>query len=233
MCRTLITGLKEVLIYTRVCILAFHSHRLKSHLFEFYVILSEKLCFFFVLQISFTFLLLYVVSDLNVHLLIHTIQKCLCSTFDIIHVCLESTLPPTIVIPPTIQQQYQIIFITFTSTNTVYSLPYILFSFVHTFILHFLFLFYFSTQNCFRVFLSTGNVEILHNGKWGAICDDEWDKNEAEVVCRQLGYIGAEKFTHSGMFGQAKSKSKLLLFVFVCCCIIFIFCFLVFILLHS
>lgn len=52
----------------------------------------------------------------------------------------------------------------------------------------------------------SGNVEILHNGKWGAICDDEWDKNEAEVVCRQLGYFGAEKFTHSGMFGQAKSE---------------------------
>lgn len=51
-----------------------------------------------------------------------------------------------------------------------------------------------------------GNVEILHNGKWGAVCDDEWDKNEAEVVCRQLGFSGAERFTHSGMFGQAKRK---------------------------
>lgn len=51
-----------------------------------------------------------------------------------------------------------------------------------------------------------GNVEILHNGKWGAICDDEWDKNEAEVVCRQLGFPGLVKLTHSGMFGAAKRK---------------------------
>jgi lysyl oxidase-like protein 2/3/4 len=28
---------------------------------------------------------------------------------------------------------------------------------------------------------SEGNVEILHNGRFGAICDDEWSKNEAEV----------------------------------------------------
>lgn len=50
-----------------------------------------------------------------------------------------------------------------------------------------------------------GNVEILHLGKWGAICDDEWDKKEAEVVCRQLGFSGVETVTHSGIFGPAKS----------------------------
>lgn len=52
----------------------------------------------------------------------------------------------------------------------------------------------------------TGNIEILHLGKWGAICDDEWDKKEAEVVCRQLGFSGVESVTHSGIFGPAKSS---------------------------
>jgi lysyl oxidase-like protein 2/3/4 len=50
-----------------------------------------------------------------------------------------------------------------------------------------------------------GNVEIFHNGRWGNICDDEWDKYEVEVVCRQLGFT-AGKATHSGAFGHARRK---------------------------
>lgn len=61
----------------------------------------------------------------------------------------------------------------------------------------------------------TGNVEILHMGKWGAVCDDEWDMRDAEVVCRQLGYQqGVERITHSGLFGPAKREYWL--FAIVC-----------------
>lgn len=51
-----------------------------------------------------------------------------------------------------------------------------------------------------------GNIEIFHNGRWGNICDDEWDKYEAEVVCRQLGFKKGGKATHSGVFGNSRRK---------------------------
>lgn len=52
-----------------------------------------------------------------------------------------------------------------------------------------------------------GNVQIMHNGHWGAVCDDEWDLADADVVCRQIGFVlGALEATGNGRYGQIERK---------------------------
>lgn len=46
-----------------------------------------------------------------------------------------------------------------------------------------------------------GRVEIKQQGFWHAVCSIGWDKNDADVVCRQLGYPEAVLEVGHGQFG--------------------------------
>ena len=51
-----------------------------------------------------------------------------------------------------------------------------------------------------------GRVEIYHNGTWGSVCDDKWDINDAQVVCRSLGYSNASDAPKYAHFGRGSGQ---------------------------
>lgn len=40
-----------------------------------------------------------------------------------------------------------------------------------------------------------GTVQIFADNRWAEVCDDEWDDDDASVLCRELGFVSGHALT--------------------------------------
>lgn len=53
---------------------------------------------------------------------------------------------------------------------------------------------------------ASGRIEVFINGEWGTVCDDEWNLEDANVVCRQLGFPTAHLNLTREYFGKGTGR---------------------------
>lgn len=51
-----------------------------------------------------------------------------------------------------------------------------------------------------------GRIEVFYQGEWGTICDDDFTLANAEVLCRQLGFVSATAWSHSAKYGAGTGE---------------------------
>lgn len=53
--------------------------------------------------------------------------------------------------------------------------------------------------------INEGRVEVFHNNQWHTICDEQWNDDDAAVVCNELDYPGGHARSNAS-FGKGIGK---------------------------
>ena len=54
-----------------------------------------------------------------------------------------------------------------------------------------------------------GYIEIYHNSQWKGVCDHGFDKADADVICKMVGYPrGAEEHYYNSHFGHPSNHNS-------------------------
>ena len=49
-------------------------------------------------------------------------------------------------------------------------------------------------------------MEVYYDGEWGTVCDDRWSLNDAQVVCRRLGFGPAVATRDNAYYGKGRGQ---------------------------
>ena len=47
---------------------------------------------------------------------------------------------------------------------------------------------------------------MYYNGEWGTVCDDEWDLNDGNVVCTELGFAPVINVRNFAFYGEGSGQ---------------------------